>query len=387
MKRASPESLHKLLLLAVPTLKVEDVQHERVRLHAMKELMLRIHPRNFPGNEDAANIYEDVQHFYEQCCKIISKESSYDDEGGDKENEITLNTKKHGPKTNKIDDSLNLVCKVIQFNVRQKWLFLDGYCRPLPPEGETVTSGKVLAPLLAYQCINARGAIVHGSKPSLIYSWQNSNACIGQSVTDVFAKHGGHRSIKTIDEIKLEIIHNGPVVSLTFIPSEQFALRYKRSIVDSRINKRHYVIVLGWKLTEHGEVWLAQDYVGNTMEVPVGQYHLEDLVAVPKDNLESTTWQKGPYFDRDMSKSQGWMNWKSIEFLIRTNELEALAEVFEGVGFHEAMAKKRRFVIRDKNKAANSRSCRLFEVTWDTTENLWKVKCIFTDAGGLPDTD
>jgi hypothetical protein len=200
------------------------------------------------------------------------------------------------------------------------------------------------------------------------------------SVLDIFAKYGGHIVISDVSSIKAELVRGGPVVSTTFIPDEKIATRYNSSIIESRKNKYHYCVIVGWAKTSTGEVWLIQNYQGNAiMHVPIGRYHVEDIVVCPKNNLETLTWQKGPYFDRDMSKVDGWLEVNAIELVIKTNEMETLAEVFDGVGLHHIMANKERFVLRDTKLQSKSRSCILADIFWDRGVKSWRIHFQFTD--------
>lgn len=272
-----------------------------------------------------------------------------------------------------------------EVNIRQKWSYLDGYTRPQPPE--TLTSGKVLAPLVAYQCINARGAIAHGKRPSLIYSWDNAFACVGSSVDEVLNKHGGYRIISggKIDEIKVELIHRGPVISFSFIPTKSLATKFPDSIVPSRVKKHHYCLLIGWRLTEFGDVWLVQSYRGNEiMEIPVGQFNIEETIIFPKDDFKNVSWQQGPYFDRDMSNHPDWFGCAQIEFAVSSSELEDFVCTFGNLGIHKIISDKVRFVIRDETCIAHSRSCKLSEVSFDRKTKMWKLKCSFNDSGIRP---
>ena len=244
---ASPtnENLHELLVLSSPALTLEQVLNDNDRLEAMQKLMVNIHPSNFPDNEDAQSLYEDVQAFYDACCKRMNEP--------DVVSKVPRSIRSKRMRGRNTPSPTTVVESVVQFNVRQKWSFLTNWIRPLSPV--KLTSGKVLAPLVAYQCINARGAIAHGKRPTLIYSWENAYACNGMSVQDVLTKHGGFKTLsgEKIEEIKLEIIHNGPVVSFSFIPDKDFSKKHENSIVKSRVKKHHYCMIIGWKLTEYGE--------------------------------------------------------------------------------------------------------------------------------------
>ncbi len=342
----------------------------------MKNLLVLVHPSNFPDNPDAQNIYEDVQTFYDACCTAMNEEKS------GKTNRWLQRKNNKSPNT--------VVESVVQFNVRQKWHWLEGYLRPLSPS--KVESGKILAPLIAYQCINCRGAIAHGKRPSLIYSWENVETSTGKSIMEILDKHGGYRSITggQVDEIKIEIIKNGPVISFSFIPSTSFAKEHSDSIVKSRIKKHHYAIIVGWKLTEYGSVWLVQSYDAKSlMEVPVGRCSIDETILVPRDDYSNVTWQSGPYYDKDMSSFKGWLQFESITLVLKSGDLEELAEVFEEKPFGEVIQEQVRFVIRDKKRYAHSRSCVIQNLKWEKDIKAWKVICSFNDKGSHPllDTD
>ena len=311
-----------------------------------------------------------MQTFYESCCVRMSEE-------GSRKSRRRKNQPRTSPST--------VVESVVQFNVRQKWPWLDGYLRPLSPG--YLTSGKVLAPLVAYQCINSRGAIAHGKRPSLIYSLDNVKSCVGLSMMDVLDKHGGFKTIEgsKVDEIKIEIIHNGPVISFSFIPTAAFAQEHRESIVKSRIKKHHYCLIIGWKLTEYGEVWLVQSYNGaEILHVPVGRFSIEETILAPKDNYLNVTWQRGPYYDKDMADFNGWHHCEDITLILKSNELEEFAEIFGDKPFHEIILEKTRFVIRDKRKQAHSRSCSLTSLKWDKDIKVWQLQCTFSDKGSFP---
>jgi hypothetical protein len=69
----------------------------------------------------------------------------------------------------------------------------------------------------------------------------------------------------------------------------------------------------------------------------------------------------------------------AIELVIKTNEMETLAEVFDGVGLHHIMANKERFVLRDTKIQSKSRSCILADIFWDRGVKSWRIHCQFTD--------
>ena len=363
LKEKNGENLLQLLRLVDLSLTSDIVmKSEEKRAAAMKDLLLKIHPTNFPSNPDALSIYEDAQEFFEGCNQNIYLTQ------GEFQTKKSLFHRKPKPPS-----PTTVVSAVVQFNVRQKWSFLDGYLRPLSPDA--LTSGKILAPLVAYQCINSRGAITHGKRPSLIYSWENVTSCIGLSVMEVFNKHGGFKTIKCVDDIKVEIIQNGPVISYSFLPTQDISDQYGSSIIPSRINKHHYCMIIGWKLSEFGEVWIVQTYDAKLLfEIPFGSYSIDETILAPKDDFLSITWQEGPYFDRDLSNLRDWCNYEVITFMLKSEELENFCEILlEGRSILTAISTKTRIVIRDRSKHAHSRSCVLEDIKWEKDEKMWKL--------------
>lgn len=203
-------------------------------------------------------------------------------------------------------------------------------------------------------------------------------------MNEVLDKHGGYRTISggKVDEIKVELIYRGPVISFSFIPTKNLAAKFPDCIIDSRIKKHHYCLLVGWKLTEFGEVWLVQSYHGNKlMEIPVGQYNIEETIIFPKDDFKNVTWQQGPYFDKDMSNHKDWFECSEIDFKLSSSELEDFVCIFGNLGISQIITDKVRFVIRDVNCVAHSRSCKLADVSFDRKKKMWKLLCSFNDAG------
>ena len=54
----SIENLLHVLRLVSPNLTNKELQQDEERLGAMKQLLVHMHPNNFPNNYDAQNIYE-----------------------------------------------------------------------------------------------------------------------------------------------------------------------------------------------------------------------------------------------------------------------------------------------------------------------------------------
>ena len=78
LKEHTPENLVALLQLCHPEITIDEVVDDNKRILAMKNMMLAVHPNNFPFNEDAQCIFEDVQRFYDLCTKNIADTKGQD---------------------------------------------------------------------------------------------------------------------------------------------------------------------------------------------------------------------------------------------------------------------------------------------------------------------
>ena len=269
----------------------------------------------------------------------------------------------HNNKTNKKPLSLFGSLQIdypIQFDATKKWTYLTSLDQSPCHEDPTDIPIQV-----AYQCMNARGEIAHGTKIGLRYDVHNSNDYMisdctaglhpnenggngffhfGQNrhhhhkhsfrgVEDVFQAHGGSSILNGIADIKSEIMERGPVVSTSFVLTEAF-LKASRDDVTANnnnnnssfpafdhamIGKVHPVLIIGWDLTAFGEVWLlkplhttsdtdvasaiatSDSTASSIWKVAFGQFGIDDEILAPMNNFETYTWQPGPYFDLELS--------------------------------------------------------------------------------------
>ena len=104
LKEANKDNLCELLSVVNPAITGNGVESDQERPITMKDLMLQIHQSNFPDNEAAASINEDVQIFYDVCCKDMIES---------RDSKIVV-TKKCRRKI----DLNTMVENVVQFNVR-----------------------------------------------------------------------------------------------------------------------------------------------------------------------------------------------------------------------------------------------------------------------------
>ena len=229
--------------------------------------------------------------------------------------------------------------------------------------------------------------MAHGNIKGLAYSIDQLKEGACAAVEDGFACMGvGTNHLHGVDEIKEELRKNGPVVSTSFKLDRGFAAagEYGNSFAHQRIGKMHELLIVGWKLTAFGEVWLANPLYSppkaneNPIRIAFGQFDIDDECLAPKASFENTPWQAGPYFDHKLSMVPEWRTWHGVDMQITSLNLEKLAACFDE-GFYSAILNKKRFVIRDEAKFAHSRAAYLTEVTWNKAEKKWKVSASFTE--------
>jgi hypothetical protein len=272
----------------------------------------------------------------------------------------------------------------LDFHVRDNWPQIDFHRQTWKDE----MTPKVLATLTSYSCINARGAIAHGQQTELCYSFKHAKKLKACTVKEIFDEHGGTKQLESIAAIKQELISNGPVVSVSFILTKEFI---ESNMVDasvfeiSREEKHHDILIVGWRLTAYGEVWLTQPMrnkwtvVSGGGDVPIGvaQFGIDGTCLAPMNNFLWESWQSGPYLDLDMTDVEGWIKWSGIEFEMTSQQLEALGGILNS-GIHLAVVKRKKFVIRDKSIHAHSRSCHLGDIRWLKDKHVWNVSARFT---------
>ena len=78
LKDHTVENLSALLQLCNLEITVDEVMDDNKRMMAMKNMMLAVHPNNFPYNEDAQYIFEDIQRFYDLCTQNIAETKGQD---------------------------------------------------------------------------------------------------------------------------------------------------------------------------------------------------------------------------------------------------------------------------------------------------------------------
>jgi hypothetical protein len=367
------EALYQLLRTVSPELTEEDVSNLCKRSKAFKELNLRIQPDN-PDDNSVIELFRKVQKFYDACCRRLGVPSN-------KKKPVL----KAAPPT-KVPTSESTF--PIEFNVTDKWSFVS--CNhPITPNREALSAhNNSLDILTAYLCINARGAVAHGAKPGVLFSWNivEKNVAKYATAEQLFSeKFKGARRLEGVNAIKEELTTRGPVVSTSFLMSQNFAntTTFSQAFDMQSINQKLPLLIVGWKLTAFGEVWLVHPPAAGSKQtqelipVAMGQFGIDDMCLAPESNLEDIAWQSGPFLDLNVSSwPPEWRSWKKIDIHLSSSELESLFTCFNS-GFVDAKEKKTRFVIRDKNKIAHSRACNVNDVCWDETKKKWKVSAQF----------
>lgn len=365
--KPGPEALHQLLKIVCPELKLDEVGSAAKRNKAIKELKLRIHNDKSLKDSSTTALLNDVEKFVDACCRLFAKASS-------------TSTSTRGPTTTIRKEKTNNALFPSEFKVTDKWSFVAFHHPVAPPETKALSgTNNKLDIFMAYRCVNARGCVAHGAKPGLFFGWNKVEQDVMKiaSVEQLFEeKFKGARKIKGVEAIKQELTTRGPVLSTSFVLTPGFAnsTKYIDSFNMDRINKNHPVLIIGWKLTTFGEVWLVRSYDDSVVAIAFGQFGIDEVCLAPESNLEHVSWQSGPFLDVDMSNwPTDWMTWTTPDFFVDSAELENLSECFDE-GFMTAKEKRSRFVVRDKNKRAHSRVWYLEEIKWSAMDKKWNIK-------------
>mmetsp|Transcript_5521 Transcript_5521/g.13841 ORF Transcript_5521/g.13841 Transcript_5521/m.13841 type:complete len:274 (+) Transcript_5521:28-849(+) len=234
-REPSRDSLLVLLQLALPGLANLGSAIEMEK--SFKTLRARAHPDKHPQDVlRATRIYQDAQSFYHKC--ITSSSSSF----------------YFGKASSKPASPTN-VNFPLEFNSIDKWPHIE-YQKPwVTPE----LTKEEMSRAVAYQCLNARGAIAHGQK--IERKFNQTSVCHAdveahKSVEQMFSLRGGAKELSGINEIKEELRNNGPVVSTSFRPSEMFLS--SNTISKSDHGHQSDILIVGWRQLSSGEVWIVQ---------------------------------------------------------------------------------------------------------------------------------
>ena len=241
--------------------------------------------------------------------------------------------------------------------------------------------------MIAFKCINYRGAIAHGKKTELSYqydcvvAWEKST-----NARDVFYYYGGgSKELKSIEEIKDEIMQNGPVVSSSFHFSQAFlnAGDHSHLFEANLMDQRHAILIVGWKQIASGEMWLARTSKSSTkndddISIAMGQFSLEVDVHAPSCDLSDRYWQNNDRAFDIPNIPTDWYSWFNIQSRCSGSDLERLFKAL-GCSWKTATSSKQLFVVRDPTKKARSRYAYLTDIEWIEASNDWDIDATFCD--------
>jgi len=383
-KRPSPENLCELLRLVEKQqdeeITIETVENGPKRSKLYKTLRVWLHPDKHPNNPQATNVFQNLEPFYTNCVlKLGHPVDSVDRRKShrsrkilprsEQQNKLVQRNKKTSPPplTNRFPPG---------FDVRSKWPHIDFDRAYTPPK---VCREVDISSIIAYQCMNARGAIAHNRKITRYLSTKElKGPC---HAGEIFDGYGGCVHLRTSDEIKREVMNRGPVVSVSFVPTELFMRTNQQAKVlvpSSPSLRRHAVLISGWKQTSFGEIWLVQSFrrypsmmESPSIQVAAGQFGIDDDCIAPMNDFLNIAWDQEPAFDADLSSHPDWETFTAIKLSISSGQLEKLGDCFSDGSFINAVAQKSRFVIRDSCKISRSKPCYLKDVQW--TNGVWKI--------------
>jgi len=355
-KEPSHDTQLELLQLATPDLDESTLNNHAATKKSFRTLLTRVHPDKHPKDvERATRLCQDVKVFYEKCS-LASPEP-------DKKKRRKSGTPNAFP---------------LEFSSKDEWPYISF---DFEDEPKTVRTCAQTCCVVATQCINARGAIVHGKQVQRYYGSEKAieKAEHAAGSKEVFHKYfGGTKGLCGVEEIKEEIMERGPVVSTSFEPNEAFLNR------NSVFRHQKELLIVGWTQHQEGEVWIVQLFssasalISLTAYISVGQFGVDDCCAAPIDSLENVSWEHGPYFDLDMTRADGWRTSLGIkENFANFGELEPLFKVIGKLNISSVGAVKQEHLIcvRDKNKKAHSRTGVLRSIEF--IDNKWTIRVDF----------
>lgn len=410
-KKPCIESLYKLLSIVSPDLTfhhlISTLSSKNSHINsttdptvkAFKLIKLRIHPDKHPSDPRVTQLFQDVQNFYDACssCSVVSSGATKGSSVSD-----NLNSRKR-PRTTlgeiavKYPEMYNVITNSPHVSLQN----------PHPPQQSSdrnisITT-QTLPVVLAYKCINARGALAHGKKITHGFSWRDVERRNSQNfeggVRGIFDMHGGTKELRSVYEVKEELVSHGPVISVSFHLMEQYMRQvdtsyeshnktrdcvdhaiYGNAFLKENVGMLQELLIVGWELSSFGESWLIQPLTCTSSEntlspnyIPIGfnQFDINDLCLAPKSSFENLPWQPGPYFDTDFRDAPEWRKWTQMDLPLSSSEFQTLANCFAENGLIHAASTGKLFVIRDRKKFAHSESYCLKEVRWDENAKEW----------------
>jgi len=350
----SRDALLCLLQITDPALTDVDLDSKTKRERTLRNLKLLIHPDKHPSDNHATKRFQDTQSFCDACLSCLK------------------NKKKRKKQTS--PRSVNFP---LEFHVQDNWPFLavNSHYHPILPSHK-MGCAKIIEKALSYTCINYRGAIAHGKPADLVWKFSSVSGSSAASARRLFEKLGGCNDLNSIDKIKTEIMTRGPVVSTSFRLTRGFLNAGENaSCFDTSLTgDSHAILIVGWKLSAFGEMWLVRSVRGsNEIPISMGQFSIEDEVLAPANDFSQWTWQdESKAFDVYSLGSTDWYTWTALELHEKSESLEKLFKVL-GCKMSKALSHKIRFVLRDGNKKSRSRWAYLTDLEWEEENKWWNI--------------
>lgn len=261
----------------------------------------------------------------------------------------------------------------VNFHVTLKWPFLN--IDIIHPNHEC-RDRHFMEALAALHCMNARGTIAHEQYlETTPFTW---NTHKNLSAVDMFVKFGGGiKRFTSQREIQRDIMANGPVVSLSFVPPTLYPMAcHPAKFIPAKDDppEKHAVLIIGWEFRGGGWYWLVKRVPDGTqdntnikpLKVPIRQCHMEDECIAPVSSFDNICWQRGPYYDRS-NLPAGWIHGRSFKMTVGEEEAEKLAKEY---GIRQAQP----LVMRDVNRLAHSRRYVLDSMSFIAEWCAWTLK-------------
>ena len=444
-----------------------------LRIHPDKHLSKNDSETSSDNNNRVTELFQNVQNFYKACDEYLEYTSVsslarvpssaiVNVNSSNSSNSKRRKRNANGSMTDQQQQQQNRFPK--EFSIYSKWshanifhhsifkptkhndhddsntpfssLSSSSYDYPYPPQKNKINK-HTLPIYQAYKCIHARGSITHGKPITKFYPWSdveshsstfsdtrstirtkrntnmNDDDDSDHVVKKVFDQEfGGTKELYDVDDIKEELMTNGPVVSVSFtlmdayykqLGKDQFAFgKHNTTTTSSGSNDsngddgscQHELLIVGWGMTPYGEAWKVQylfdrpidndigvkiedvkNEKGQLQVVPpsmihigIGQFHIDDLCYAPQSNLQDISWQNGPYFDADFTDAPQWREWKEMDLPASESELVGLGKCFTNGLFSNET-----FVIRDRDIFAHSALYVIKNLRWDDNTKEWII--------------
>jgi hypothetical protein len=289
----------------------------------------------------------------------------------------------------------------ISFHVHDKWSFVAE--EPAGGDPLQLLSNSIhdRAPsfeqylmVIALQCINYRGCIAHGKRIEQSFNANNTKGHVIGTInptTELFAQFGGTKVLTTVQDIKQELLENGPVVSLLFTPNEH----HHNSFVVAPWAKTTVpgttfpLLIVGWDVSAIGETWIVQTARTSTAtgtgqhpvlgeryhRLAMGHFHIDTTCLAPVRSLHHISWQDDTIAlgIPNLVAATGWYDWPAMATHLSPGRLNAFGKALGEDGLVGAAAKQIPFLVRDEKVIAQSRWATLQGVSWEETTQQWKV--------------